>query len=168
MREVYYSPGLPGTLVSLGQLLQTGHVVTFTVGEWEVRDPTGTDVLMTARPVNRVSEVRATAASGDIAAACVALSKDRSLDTWHRRLGHLNYAAVRRLADSGAVKGLRVAAGGPPVQCQTCAPSEATKYPVPQRRTSPAHIAAGVLHADLSGPVDRSIHGNEYIMVVII
>ncbi|KAE9318148.1 hypothetical protein PR003_g18305 [Phytophthora rubi] len=101
-------------------------------------------------------------------ALVAALRTSVPLSTWHRRLGHLNLADCRRLSTSSAVRGVVISQGEEdPPACRPCALAKVTTAPAPKTRSSSDEIAAGICHMDLSGPVKRSYHGNEYLMVAV-
>ncbi|KAE9347304.1 hypothetical protein PR003_g6998 [Phytophthora rubi] len=82
-------------------------------------------------------------------------------------MGHVNYRTLKRLADSGAVRGLTISPGSSPPKCIICALTKSTTNPTSVERTSSDEAAAGVCHVDLSGPVSRSIDKNRYFMALV-
>jgi len=96
-----------------------------------------------------------------------ALRANASLSTWHRRLGHLNVADCKRLTTSQAVRGAVISQAFDPPACQTCALAKVSRAPAPSTRSSSDQVAGVVCHMDLSGPVKKSYHGNEFFMVVV-
>ncbi|OWZ11129.1 DNA binding protein [Phytophthora megakarya] len=86
---------------------------------------------------------------------------------WHRRLGHVNYETLQRMAKSGTVNGMRIATGAKPKMCTVCALTKATRQPVPKVRSSSDKFADGICHVDLAGPIAASINGNRYFMLAV-
>lgn len=83
----------------------------------------------------------------------------------HRRLGHLNYGACRRLASGVAVDGVETLSGAKPPPDTACVTAKTTKAPAPHERSSSQEAADRVCHVDLAGPIHRSYHGSVYFMV---
>ena len=100
------------------------------------------------------------------------LSHSPDLATWHRRLGHANYHAVKEMAKSSLIPGMptNFPPGNPP-KCEFCVVGKQTKMPVPKtHQEGPGHKATRVLEkvwVDLSGQHLRSHTGNEYVMDII-
>ena len=102
----------------------------------------------------------------------LAASHAPDLETWHRRLGHANYQAVKEMAKSGIIPGMptNLPSGNPP-KCDFCVLGKQTKTPVPKtRKEGPGHKATRKLEkvwVDLSGQHIRSRMGNEYVMDIV-
>jgi hypothetical protein len=100
------------------------------------------------------------------------ISHAPDLATWHRRLGHANYQAVREMAKNGLIPGMptNFPPANPP-KCEFCVLGKQTKTPVPKtRKEGPGHKATRVLEkvwVDLSGQHMRSRTGNEYVMDIV-
>jgi hypothetical protein len=92
------------------------------------------------------------------------LSATKSLERWHRVLGHLNYPTIKELAKSGVIDGLSVKDGDErPPKCQICSLSKITLQSKPKHTTEEPEYADGICHVDLSGPIRPSIDKNKYL-----
>jgi hypothetical protein len=171
IENVYYVPTLSATLLSVSRLVHSGHVVRFMHNEWSITKGKEHNELLRAVATNGVYEVTTSETPEvrrEIGSAMVAaLRASVSLETWHRRLGHLNIADCRRLAASKAVRGVVISQITEPHVCRTCALAKVTTASAPAVRSSSDSVADIVCHLDLSGPVKRSYHGNEYFMVIV-
>jgi hypothetical protein len=91
------------------------------------------------------------------------------IETWHRRLGHVNYKSVVDMSDNGMVRGMHVNLSSAPPKCQSCILGKQTRTPVPKVREGVR--AAGILdvvYIDLTGPESvQSASGFNYVMNVI-
>ena len=100
------------------------------------------------------------------------ISHAPDLATWHRRLGHANYQAVREMAKNGLIPGMptNFPLANPP-KCEFCVLGKQTKTSVPKtRKEGLGHKATRVLEkvwVDLSGQHLRSHTGNEYVMDIV-
>ncbi len=91
-----------------------------------------------------------------------AKTKEVSIDTAHRRLGHLSEGHLRRLPDVS--KGLKVK--GTFQFCEECALAKQTRRNFrgqPQRTKE----RLGKIHLDLSGPHPASVRGERYFLLLL-
>ena len=94
------------------------------------------------------------------------------LKTWHRRLSHANYQAIKEIAKSRAIPGMpsNLPSGNPP-KCDFCILGKQTRTPVPKMRKEGVGYRATrkleKIWVDLSGPHLRSRTGNEYVMDIV-
>ena len=100
------------------------------------------------------------------------ISHAPDLGTWHRRLGHANYQAVKEMAKSDLIPGMpTIFPPGNLPKCKFCVLGKQTKTTVPKKRKEgPGHRATRILEkvwVDLSGQHLRSRTGNEYIMDIV-
>uniref|UniRef100_H3H6Z1 Integrase catalytic domain-containing protein n=1 Tax=Phytophthora ramorum TaxID=164328 RepID=H3H6Z1_PHYRM len=91
----------------------------------------------------------------------------RDLETWHRRMGHMNYKTLKWMAANKIIRGLNIQPGAKPPVCVVCALTKSLQHAPPAERTSSDEFQDGVVHADLSGPLAKTRGGHRYFMVVI-
>src|SRR5882762_1424188 len=91
------------------------------------------------------------------------------IETWHRRLGHVNYKSIIDMLDNGMVKGMHVNLSSAPPKCQSCILGKQTKTPVPKKREGArAEGVLDVVYIDLTGPQSvQSASGFNYVMNII-
>lgn len=90
------------------------------------------------------------------------------IETWHRRLGHLNARSIVEMSDRQMVKGMHIDLSSVPAKCQHCILAKQTRSSVPKTREG--NRAAGLLdcvYIDLTGPHVTSATGNSYAMNLI-
>src|SRR5882762_1701312 len=91
------------------------------------------------------------------------------IETWHLRLGHVNYKSIVEMSDNGMVKGMHVNLSFAPPKCQPCILGKQTKTPVPKKREG-ARVkgALDIVYIDLTGPQPvQSASGFSYVMNLI-
>lgn len=90
---------------------------------------------------------------------------------WHRRMGHLSYSNLARMAESGMVQGLPVSASAfreaGQETCDVCQRTKQTALPFePAVSTTSAPLE--LVHSDLCGPLPVAASGGErYILTLL-
>ena len=92
-----------------------------------------------------------------------------SLEMWHCRLGHVNYATIVDMAQKGLVTGMHINLSTLPPICQHCILGKQTKKAVPKTRQGQrAGRILDIVYLDLTGPEEvTSAGGTKYIMILI-
>ena len=91
-----------------------------------------------------------------------------SLATWHRRLGHINYDCIVRLARHGLASGMHVDLSALPPKCDHCFLGKQTRNPVPKvREGKRASRCLEKVFVDLTGPFMTTPSGFSYVMHVV-
>jgi hypothetical protein len=91
-----------------------------------------------------------------------------SLHTWHQRMGHMSYAALKAHGPS-AVKGMDLGSStiDIPTICHGCELGKSTRKPFPGSTKKTSRILE-VVHSDLAGPMQtKSIQGSSYIATFV-
>ena len=93
----------------------------------------------------------------------------RDMETWHRRLGHVNYKSVVDMSNKDMVKGMHINLFSAPPKCESCILGKQTKTPVPKIREGVrAKGVLDVVYIDLTGPQSvQSTSGFNYVMNII-
>ena len=103
LKEVYYIPTLCSNLVSLGQLTEIGHKIIIDEDELEEYDKNPWRLIMKVkRSLNRLYKIELNHAHP----VCLLASIGDSVWFWHARLGHINFQALKLLADKKMVGGV--------------------------------------------------------------
>lgn len=93
--------------------------------------------------------------------SCTAVSGVLSLQEWHRRLGH----QCKRQVESVLIRcGVRYERGGTE-QCEACLVGKSDMQPFPKRKVRATAIGQNV-HVDLCGPLEPSLGGSRYFLLV--
>ena len=158
IRNVLYVPGLGINLLSVGSVTDQGRSVIFK--EIEVTVNRENDVLMTGSRVGmslyRLNISPRAPSAQKMALAAASTVSNASLVLWHKRLAHINYKSIIRMAGKDAVRGLQLAEGVKPPNelCAGCALGKMHRLPFPAGRER-ATVIGGLVHSDLCGPMDR-------------
>jgi len=95
--------------------------------------------------------------------------KETDADLWHRRLGHLNYAYIKKLSDNIGYKLKEIKINQKPKGENSCAACMAgrMKEHFSKKTDRRTDIPIRRLHADISGILPRSIRGYRYFLLVV-
>ncbi|KAG6975464.1 hypothetical protein JG688_00002367 [Phytophthora aleatoria] len=129
--NVYYVPGLKNTLISISTLVQTGHLVEFTVSSCTVYNANRRRIGCIDRLLQGGYSVITEDAEVMSPHATMGAVFVRDLEAWHRRLGYVNYDTLQNLARSGTVRGLKVSPSSKPPMCTICALMKSTRLTAP-------------------------------------
>ena len=91
------------------------------------------------------------------------------IETWHRRLGHINYRSIVDMSDNGMVKGMHVNLSSTPPKCQSSILGKQTRKAVPKKREGvrPTGVL-DVVYIDLTGPQSvQSASRYNYVMNIV-
>ena len=89
-------------------------------------------------------------------------------DLWHRRLGHISYEALAKMAQDKLVTGMTVTASefrnySKTHTCEVCVQAKHRASPF-RPRTERSQVAGTVLHSDVCGPYEtESLGGGRYV-----
>ena len=89
-----------------------------------------------------------------------------NLQTWHRRLGHVNYKSIIDMAKNGVVTGMPIDLSTLPPLCEHCVLGKQMKMPVLKVRGGErAKKRLEKVFSDITGPEDvGSLSGEKYIL----
>ena len=83
---------------------------------------------------------------------------------WHRRLGHLNYGDMERLKRMST--GMQYTRQGEVGMCVSCCRGKMAERAFPGHNERGKH-ALQVVYADVWGPVEESLQGHRYALVLV-
>jgi transposase InsO family protein len=87
--------------------------------------------------------------------------------TWHERLGHQNFGALRTMSLSGMVQGLP-AIGHVDQLCDVCLAGKEKRALFPQVAKFRATACLEIIHADLCGPISPATPGGKRYFLVMV
>jgi transposase InsO family protein len=157
LEAVYYIPKLRKNIVSVGRLDARGYDAHIWHGVFTLRDPEG----MLLAKVNRDSIYLYVLKLNLATPICMAVNGSELAWRWHARFGHLNFQALRRLAQGGMVRGL------PQIDhidllCDGC------RTPFPEEAQYRAQMALELVHGDLCGPITPATPGGKKYFLLLV
>ncbi|GJV89761.1 retrovirus-related pol polyprotein from transposon TNT 1-94 [Tanacetum coccineum] len=165
--RVYYVEGLGHNLFSVGQFCDSNLEVAFRQHTCFIRNLEGVDLLTGSRGNNLY-----TLSLGDMMASSLICLLSKATKTkswlWHRRLSHLNFAAINHLARHGLVRGLPKLKFEKNHLCSACAMGKSKKKPHKPESKNTNQEKLYLLHMDLYGPIRvASINRKKHILVIV-
>ncbi|KFD64403.1 hypothetical protein M514_23427 [Trichuris suis] len=161
LKNVFYVPAVKGNLLSVTQIAKHGFHVTF--------DESMCTVSRGSRKVARAPRVgnlyKLECEMGQHSARVAVASAD--MQTWHRRLGHGDPAAIQKLCSEGLARGVKIKRDAKPFVCTYCARGKMVQTSFSEgikRSAKPLDL----VHSDLCSPMPTATPaGHRYMLTLI-
>lgn len=146
----------------MAQITRNGNNVKFDQDICKMFDKDNSCVLK-VKQVGGVYKVRSDSANSMLSAV-----GNNDVVTWHRRLGHINYADMCKMRD-GVVNGISFAGRADEVnRCEICLKGKQSRQPFPKSNHQRQASILDLIHSDLCGPMEtKSIGGARYFFTLI-
>jgi hypothetical protein len=160
---VYFIPKLTTNIVSVGQLDEGGFRTIIDGGVMVIRDFEGRLLAKVQRSLNRLYIPNVELAKP----VCLAAKGAESAWIWHARFSHLNFPALRKLAQEGMVRGLPEVDQADQV-CGGCLAGKHRRASFPCQGEYRAEASLKLVHGDLCGPISPATpSGNRYFILLV-
>jgi GAG-pre-integrase domain/Pol polyprotein, beta-barrel domain len=149
--DVKHALDAPNNLISVGRLTDKNNMATFTGTGVEFKTRAGvifTQGQKSGRLYKMKVQVTGSNRSSDFAAA----AKGRSIDKWHRILGHINTNSIRMLKNNNLVTGLEIDESQELNQCKACIQGKRHVEPFPKRAEDSVDGIGDLTVSDVWGP----------------
>ena len=158
LNEVLYSSEVGYTLISIGKLDDMGFSITFSGGKCSIQGPDGEligEVPKSSKGLYKVQHER----GGEAKVAEEILT----LDSLHRRLGHISPKTAQKLIVNGFITGLHLEPSpNADFFCESCVYAKATRKSIPKAREGErAKEFGGEIHSDVWGPAPVESKGGK-------
>ncbi|GJX62630.1 retrovirus-related pol polyprotein from transposon TNT 1-94 [Tanacetum coccineum] len=165
--RVYYVEGLGHNLFSVGQFCEGDLEVVFQKNTFFIRNLEGVDLLSGSRDTNLYTISLDDMLKTSLIYLLSKASKTKSW-LWHRRLSHLNFGTINKLAKDGLARGIpRLKFQKDPL-CSACALGKSKKSSHQPKAEDTNQEKLYILHMDLCGPMRvASINEKRYILVIV-
>lgn len=158
IRNVYFTPGLRTSLLSMSQLMEYNYKLEFSTKYCYISDEMGESIAVGIENggLYKLEEMK------KMNTALLTKVEQRLINAelWHRRLGHPGYRSMRFVRE--LVPDLYI----PKKRCPICIKSKHAKKPFianGQGKTEPLEL----VHTDLWGPREASLGGHRYLLTII-
>ncbi|KAI5317803.1 hypothetical protein L3X38_037510 [Prunus dulcis] len=165
INEVLLVPGLYENLLSIGQMMEHGYYIIFGGNYALICDDSSLDNI-----VAKVAMARNRCFPLSMESICsmgmkAAVQEDPWI--WHRRLGHLNFASMKKMQQTQMVLGLPDFSEKEGV-CEGCVYRKSHREPFENEKPWRAKNPLELIHTDVCGPMqNESIGGNKYFITFI-
>ena len=165
--RVSYVEGLGNNLFSVGQFCDADLEVAFRRSKVFVRNLVGEDLLTGDRSTNLYTiDINLMASSSPI--CLMTRATDTKSWLWHRRLSHLNFDTINKLAKDNIVNGLPKFKYTKDHLCPSCEQGKSKRATYKPKTVPSSESRLHLLHMDLCGPMRvESINGKKYILVIV-
>ena len=166
-KNVSYVKGLKHNLVSISQLCDADYEVHFNKKERKVLDSKMIHVL-TANRQNDIYVLDMFSADQSLRRCFFSRDQYHMNWLWHKRLSHLNFKALSKIANDQLVRGIPKMKFEKDKLCAACEKGKQTKSSFKSKMCFSISEPLHLLHMDLFGPVPtRSRSGKKYTLVII-
>ncbi|GJU82709.1 retrovirus-related pol polyprotein from transposon TNT 1-94 [Tanacetum coccineum] len=165
--RVYYVEGLGHNLFSVGQFCDADLEVAFRKNTCFIRNLEGVDLLSGSRDTNLYTISLDDMLRSSPICLLSKASKTKSW-LWHRRLSHLNFGTLNKLAKDGLARGIPRLKFQKDHLCSACALGKSKKSSHQPKAEDTNQEKLYLLHMDLCGPMRvASINEKKYILVIV-
>ncbi|GJV05418.1 retrovirus-related pol polyprotein from transposon TNT 1-94 [Tanacetum coccineum] len=164
---VYYVEGLRHNLFSVGQFCDANLEVAFQKNTCFIRNLEGVDLLLGSRYTNLYTISLDDMLKKSLICLLLKASKTKSW-LWHRRLSHLNFSTLNKLAKDSLARGIPKLKFQKYHLCSACALGKIKKSSYQPKAEDINQEKLYLLHMDLCGPIRvESINRKKYILVIV-
>lgn len=161
LKNVLYVPQLDGGLLSVRRITEQGHRVVFKGDTCTFYQ--GRQVIARADNDGNMFKLRTAEIETSTRVANVATC----IHQWHRRLGHRDSVAIKRLINEELATGIKVTTCSDEIVCEHCIKGKLAQMKFPEnkrREKEPMRL----IHSDLCGPMQTTTpSGNRYFLTLI-
>ncbi|KAJ9561594.1 hypothetical protein OSB04_006754 [Centaurea solstitialis] len=164
-KRVAYVEGLMHNLLSISQLCDKNHKVSFSKKKCKVKNRRKEVILTGVRHAD-IYIINMNTSTDNFCFVSRASSDTNWL--WHKRLSHLNFKTLNQLCINNLVIGLPDFRYTKVSLCSACEKGKQTRASFKSKQISSINSPLQLLHMDLFGPVNvQSIAGKKYTLVIV-
>lgn len=163
LKDIYYIPELKHNIITLGQVTEHGCEVIMKGDSLLLKDPSGSLLMQVTRSSNRLYKTPMKICYPK----CLQIQGEDPTWTWHARLGHVSFGAMKNMVDKEMVIGMPSSLQERDV-CSVCQIGKQTRKPFPSQAGFRATRSLELVHGDLCGPISPPTpSNNRYVFVLI-
>ena len=165
LKEVYYSPIMAFTLISVSCVDRAGFSLLIKGGICEIRTAVSIIIgrIPQTRGLYRVSDSKIP--SRPTHSANVA-ERQISINELHRQMGHVNHKDLRRMVEKGMITGINLDMSSKAEFCKSCMKVKATHKPFPKESKTKYKTYSDKVVSDVWGPAPvKSLGGKSYYLL---
>ncbi|HEV7735943.1 MAG TPA: GAG-pre-integrase domain-containing protein, partial [Chlamydiales bacterium] len=131
--DTLYVPDATLRLISIGRICDEGYKATFSKTKCQIYRSDGKIIADGMRKAKGLYTLPGLISSMPGERACLARAVP-DLKTWHLKLGHVNYDAIKLMAEKEMAKGMAIDLSFRPPECKYCNLGKQTQNPMPKKR----------------------------------
>lgn len=163
LKQVYYVPSLTSNLLSISKITDEGFTVEFQQDGCTI-SKCG-KIVLTGRRSGNLYHLKSLPSHKTL--LTVGQHNENCIHTWHRRLGHRNEEAVRKIIRNELGTGLKLRNCGIKSVCGVCCEGKMARAPFISS-TSKSSAVGDLIHSDLCRPMEVSTpRGSRYFMTML-
>lgn len=163
IEDVLWLPELEANLISISKLAQKGLVVTFASGGANISK--NGKIVATAKLINGLYKMQQV---DQVMVAHDNTHKENCIHQWHRRLGHRDFEALKKLKRDNLVTGIVMTDCGIEERCECCLQGKMARAPFPLVPIKKTKQPLDLVHTDICGPVAQASKGGKrYVLTLI-
>lgn len=176
--DVLYVPAATRSLISVGQLADAGHIITFDAHSCSVVHSRTPQLLAYSGLRNKKNGLYTLHSCGLIASrlhsrptsqlqVCAYIQATTPTALWHRRIGHVNFQRLRHMTSRGLVDGVPLLSPRANQMCETCVLAKHHRTRIPRISLTATTRPLELLHSDVCGPLPvPSRTGARYFLTI--
>ena len=161
LKNVFYSPHLAFTLMSVGRMDQNGYEILIKDSKCVIRSPKSNIIgqIPLVRGLYRVSQTSKLSSSP----VANTTSKPMTISELHRKMGHVNHEDLRKMVKDGMITGIDLDMNSKPEFCEPYIKAKATRKHFPKKSDTKYENYGDKIVADTWGPAPvESLGRNKY------
>ena len=165
LKEVYYSPIMAFTLISVSCVDRAGFSLLIRGGICEIKTTASNIIgrIPQVRGLYRISDNKSP--SRPLHTANVA-DKQISINELHQRMGHVNHEDLRRMVEKGMITGISLDMSSKAEFCESCIKAKAARKPFLKESKSKYFSYGEKVVSDVWGPAPiKSLGGKHYYLL---
>lgn len=164
IQNVQFVKGLKHNLLSVSQLCDSGHEVTFKSDVCKINSLESGKTIFTGHRTNNLYSI----CLDDLPDQMCLISKEDDKWMWHRRFGHISMKTLSKLSKLDLVRGLPKIKYEKDKSCEACIQGKHVKSSFKPINMISTKRPLELLHMDLFGPTKHaSLSGKRYGFVII-
>lgn len=159
--NVLYAPKVVGNLISIRQLILSDFSVNFSKNFCEImKNGKQIGFIHSTGNLYRLYEPHKIHALTE--------HNDNCIHTWHRKMGHRDPEAIKKMYSEGFLDDLNIVDCGIKMSCDTCMKGKLTRLPFPKQSSSESKYPLQLIHTDVCGPMQTMTPSGKRYMVTFI
>jgi transposase InsO family protein len=166
IKDVLYAPTLTGSLLSVKKLTKKGNKVQFIENECYITK--GDKVLAVGKLEDNLYKLLCKPKADIVSIAKSEVKHQNCVHLWHRRLGHRDPNAIKRIRNEDLASGINIDNCDVMMKCEHCIKGKATQKSYPEASLHRAKQPLDLIHSDVCGPMKTLTPGKNKYMVTFI